>query len=86
MAHRPCLLITRQRCQYFEDAVLPLAKYKPIYVTVSDDYWGRKGLAGVTVKSRFCGCGAQLEPRRRMCAKCAVQRRKDAYRATRREK
>jgi len=81
---KPCLLEKRERCKWFEKAVAPLAKYKPQYVSAVDDYWGQKGLSGVTVKARFCGCGAQLSPRRRFCDSCTRQRRKDAYRNSRR--
>ena len=65
-----------QRCEHFEDCVLPqqpelIEKYRRAF-----------NLPAVTI--RQCSCGAPMQRGRRFCTDCALRRRHETYRASKR--
>lgn len=81
-----CLLADGQRCQFFEDCVLPMGFEDPIKrqqaSEMKADYLHS---IGVTHKGRVCPqCNMRiLAPRARLCGQCAVKNRRAAAHAAR---
>ena len=80
-------------CEYFEKAVLPLARYWPKFLDAAEQYnWQRtrQGKEPIAIfkqsKSRFCKCGSILPRRRRACKDCQRKRRRESYRKANRKK
>ena len=67
-------------CEYFEKAVLPLAKSYPQYVSAVEQYNDRLPLNKHLGNARLCGCGAPLQKRHQYCPKCKRERQKQARR------
>jgi hypothetical protein len=74
------------RCDWFERAVLDLARLRPDrFPGVLSAYGTLQGgvVAGVMERVRTCECGEALPPRRRLCDSCQNKHRKAAYRQQR---
>jgi hypothetical protein len=93
---KKCALYNRDRCDYFEKCVLPLAdspsptgesglqtyrqQAREIYLASQELKAPKKS------KDRFCECGAILEKRQRICPKCRDERRKATFRNSQQKK
>jgi hypothetical protein len=82
-----CLLSSRERCGYFETAVIPIdpTEWKsPIKIQEFKsgiDQYKRRHIAGIVTRARYCpDCQAPIGPRKRYCADCADKRQKEAAR------
>jgi len=85
----PCLVLSGERCGYFERAVLPPEGYPYPNRTFVQDPKAEKqvrqeyGLVGgrrYDPKARFCKCGNPLAKRRRYCNECAAKRKRNSHR------
>jgi hypothetical protein len=93
-----CLLKAKERCSYFESAVLPMGdseewrkKYPAearVFQEGADRYMRRhSGIAGLALKARVCpDCGTQIGPRKRYCHVCSDARQQQTDRNYHREK
>lgn len=96
MVRRPtmpdlCALKTGQRCQYFEDTILPMiphleasnairAKYKSECLEAEHQYRMETG-AMMSKPTGKCACGKPREYRHKFCSECAQKRRQETMRA-----
>ncbi len=92
---KECLLHGKDRCNYFEQIVLPLAGHRsPIgerglqlrRQSARDTYLASRGMRQGKAKERFCKCGVPLEKQQRFCSKCSKAKRKESSREAQRKK
>jgi len=91
-----CLLSSRERCSYFETAVLPIGanqewqkKYPGEarqFEEGADQYLrAHSGIPGLAPRRRKCpDCGTQIGPKQRYCAQCRDRHRKVSNAASQR--
>lgn len=79
-----CLLASGQRCDYFEECVLPMAAMvsdparAKAYLAAAADYKFQHHISG---HARRCpDCGGPLPARKKFCADCAAKRRRNTFR------
>jgi len=80
MADKPCK-IPKERCQYFENCLIPLVPSHPEYDEAAREYYlmtdeFRKALP----KVRKCACGNPIARRRRICDDCSRNNRLNNWR------
>lgn len=80
---KKCVLADNERCQYFEECVLPMVKWTTeprkaqSFLEAVEIYNNLHKLQGTETKIRVCpGCGGELLPRKRYCPTCQIKRRK----------
>jgi hypothetical protein len=86
---RQCLLSSRERCSYFETAVLPMRSQdwkNPSegreFEEGADQYLRiHSGITGLAPRRRKCpDCGTQIGPKKRYCQACSNRRKLEADR------
>jgi len=91
----PCVIIEySRRCGYFEKNVLPPPAYSFKHLCFETrptvERMVRSEYAEIrpdsSIGDRFCECGNPLSKRQRLCEKCRKERRREAYRRSRRKK
>ncbi|OHB51929.1 MAG: hypothetical protein A2Y12_05030 [Planctomycetes bacterium GWF2_42_9] len=76
---RLCWIFEKKACPYFQRCVLPIAHQKGTYTKLARLY-SLLDQSFAKTEVRRCGCGAELQRRRRLCDKCARRHRQDTYR------
>lgn len=89
-----CLLNTAGvRCRYFEECVMPMnsSDWPELRTPQQHEEFARlvhlyRRAANVPSQNgRRCGCGRELEPRKRMCYQCRQKARRSSYRDSKRK-
>jgi hypothetical protein len=77
MNQAQCLILAKQRCDYFKKCVLPLAKLKGCYDRVFREYLKFDKPIDQSEDARFCECGTELPKGKKFCEKCRKKRRRE---------
>jgi len=80
-----CIILTGERCDYFERSVLGPPDYRyPIpdvdYPAIRAQYADQTGAKIEKSRQRLCQCGNPLLPRQRLCGNCRRKSRKSTMR------
>jgi len=72
-------------CDFFKNAVLPLAEHKGFYTSINNEY-SRIDKTVKLYKKRLCECGAKLDKGAKFCNKCKRDRVKKSNRKSYKKK
>lgn len=85
-----CKVTRGRRCEYFERAVLPVAKMNPKDFSAAARSYAAQtqamGFRGKTKGRRCKQCKARIPPRKQYCSECAMRRKRESNRLWKRRR